>query len=164
MSRGATDPDERVGMYESFFGLQGKPFQLNPDPQFYFGSRGHNRALAYLQYGLYQGEGFIVITGEIGAGKTTLVGHLLETLDRSRFVAARVVSTQLQGDDIVRGAHDIAEGVPEGLRGHTLPKFRPGGILLVHAGGAAGLFSTMIGGWLNGAAGSQPVTREVTWR
>ena len=55
-------------MYESFYGLSGKPFQLNPDPAFYFGSKGHSRAFAYLQYGLYQGEGFIVITGELGAG------------------------------------------------------------------------------------------------
>ena len=59
-------------MYESFFGLTGKPFQLNPDPSFYFGSRGHKRAFAYLEYGLYQSEGFIVITGEVGAGKTTI--------------------------------------------------------------------------------------------
>ena len=68
-------------MYESFYGLSGKPFQLNPDPAFFFGSRGHNRAFAYLQYGLYQGEGFIVITGEIGAGKTTIVRSLMEQLD-----------------------------------------------------------------------------------
>ena len=68
-------------MYESYFGLTGKPFQLNPDPTFYFGSRGHKRAFAYLEYGLYQSEGFIVITGEIGAGKTTIVRSLLEQLD-----------------------------------------------------------------------------------
>ena len=46
-------------MYEAFYGLTGKPFQLNPDPAFYFGSKGHKRAFAYLQYGLYQSEGFI---------------------------------------------------------------------------------------------------------
>ncbi len=68
-------------MYETFYGLTGKPFQLNPDPSFYFGSRGHKRAFAYLEYGLYQSEGFIVITGEIGAGKTTIVRSLLEQLD-----------------------------------------------------------------------------------
>ena len=64
-------------MYETYYGLSGKPFQLNPDPSFYFASRGHKRALAYLEYGLYQGEGFIVITGEIGAGKTTIQRSLL---------------------------------------------------------------------------------------
>ncbi|MFN9774529.1 MAG: ATPase, partial [Burkholderiales bacterium] len=57
-------------MYERFFGLSAKPFQLNPDPDFFFGSKGHRRAMAYLEYGLHQGEGFIVITGEVGAGKT----------------------------------------------------------------------------------------------
>ena len=79
-------------MYESYYGLSGKPFQLNPDPAFFFGSRGHNRAFAYLQYGLYQGEGFIVITGEIGAGKTTIVRSLFEQLDRDTVVAAQIVS------------------------------------------------------------------------
>ena len=89
-------------MYETFYGLCAPPFQLSPDHRFFFESSVHRTALAHLSYGLDRGEGFIVITGEVGAGKTTLVGHLLETLDRSRFVAARVVSTQLQGDDMLR--------------------------------------------------------------
>ena len=55
-------------MYESFYGLSAKPFRLRPDPHFFFGSKGHKRAMAYLEYGLSQGEGFIVITGEVGAG------------------------------------------------------------------------------------------------
>ena len=98
-------------MYESFYGLSGKPFQLNPDPSFFFGSRGHNRAFAYLQYGLYQGEGFIVITGEVGAGKTTIVRSLLEQLDRTKVVAAQIVSTQLDADDMLR-AVGVAFGIP----------------------------------------------------
>ncbi len=89
-------------VYETFFGLTGKPFQLNPDPAFYFGSRGHKRAFAYLQYGLHQSEGFIVITGEIGAGKTTLVRNLLAQVDPTRLVAAQLVSTQLDADDLLR--------------------------------------------------------------
>jgi putative secretion ATPase (PEP-CTERM system associated) len=89
-------------MYESYYGLTGKPFQLNPDPAFFFGSRGHKRAFAYLQYGVYQSEGFIVITGEIGAGKTTIVRSLFEQLDRDRLVAAQLVSTQLDADDMLR--------------------------------------------------------------
>ncbi len=68
---------------------------------------------------------------------------------------------QLSGADIVRGAGGIAEGVPEAFRDSTLPKFRTDGLLVVHAGGGAGLFSTIIGGWANGTTGSQPVTREV---
>ena len=98
-------------MYETFYGLTGKPFQLNPDPSFYFGSRGHKRAFAYLEYGLYQSEGFIIITGEIGAGKTTIVRSLLEQLDPAKVVAAQIVSTQLDADDMLR-AVGVAFGLP----------------------------------------------------
>jgi hypothetical protein len=68
---------------------------------------------------------------------------------------------QLDGDEVVRGAGGIAEGLPEGLAGMTVPKFGEDGLLVVHAGGGAGLFSAIIGGWINGPGGSQPVTREV---
>ncbi len=98
-------------MYESYFNLTGKPFQLNPDPSFYFGSRGHKRAFAYLEYGLYQSEGFIVITGEVGAGKTTIVRSLLEQLDPSKVVAAQLVSTQLDADNLLRSVM-VAFGLP----------------------------------------------------
>jgi putative secretion ATPase (PEP-CTERM system associated) len=98
-------------MYESFYGLSGKPFQLNPDPSFYYGSRGHKRAFAYLEYGLYQSEGFIVITGDIGAGKTTIVRSLLEQLDPAKVVAVQLVSTQLDADDLLR-AVGTAFGLP----------------------------------------------------
>jgi|UPI000691C987 general secretion pathway protein A len=98
-------------MYESHFGLSGPPFQLNPDPAFYFDSRGHSNALAYLKFGVHQGEGFIVVTGEIGAGKTTLVRTLLEGLDAEKVVAAQVVSTQLESGDLLR-AILTAYGVP----------------------------------------------------
>jgi hypothetical protein len=67
----------------------------------------------------------------------------------------------LQGSDIVRGAGGIAEGVPEAFAGATLPKFRDGGLLVAHAGGGAGLFSAIIGGWASGSTGSTPVTLEV---
>ena len=89
-------------MYEAFYGLSKKPFQLNPDPSFYFGSRQHRRAMAYLEYGLHQNEGFIVITGEVGAGKTTLVRSLFNKLDPEQVVAANLVSTQLDADDTLR--------------------------------------------------------------
>ena len=98
-------------MYETYYGLSGKPFQLNPDPSFFFGSRGHKRAFAYLQYGVYQSEGFIVITGEVGAGKTTIVRNLFEQLDRSQLVAAQIVSTHLDADDMLR-AVSTAFGLP----------------------------------------------------
>jgi len=89
-------------VYERHFGLRAKPFQLNPDPDFYFGSRGHRRATAYLEYGLHQAEGFIVITGEVGAGKTTLVRSLLRTLDADTVVPVQIVSTQVGADDLLR--------------------------------------------------------------
>jgi general secretion pathway protein A len=98
-------------MYEAFYRLSGKPFQLNPDPEFFFESRGHKRAFAYLQYGVHQSEGFIVITGDIGTGKTTLVRGLFEKLDRSQLVAAQLVSTQLDADDMLR-AVAVAFGLP----------------------------------------------------
>lgn len=89
-------------MYETFYGLTGKPFQLNPDPAFFFGSKGHSSAYSYLKYGVFQGEGFIVVTGEIGAGKTTLVRTLLAELDPRKVVAVQLVSTQLDADDLLR--------------------------------------------------------------
>ncbi len=89
-------------MYETFYGFAGRPFQLTPDPQFYFESATHRKAMSYLGYGLAQGEGFIVITGDIGAGKTTLVGHLMATIDPQRLIAAKIVSTQVGGDDMLR--------------------------------------------------------------
>ena len=89
-------------MYEAFYGFTGKPFQLNPDPQFYFDSRQHRRAMSFVEYGLHQGEGFIVITGEVGAGKTTLVRNLLAKLDSRQVVAANLVSTQLNAEDTLR--------------------------------------------------------------
>ncbi len=89
-------------MYDTFYSLRGKPFQLNPDPDFFFGSKGHRRAMAYLEYGLHQGEGFIVITGEVGAGKTTLVRNLLRRVPSQSIVAAQIVSTQVTADDLLR--------------------------------------------------------------
>ena len=89
-------------MYEAFYGLTNKPFQLNPDPSFYFGSKQHRRAAAYLDYGMHQNEGFIVITGEVGAGKTTIVRGMLDSLDQKKVVAAHLVSTQLDADDTLR--------------------------------------------------------------
>ncbi|HEY5722978.1 MAG TPA: XrtA/PEP-CTERM system-associated ATPase [Allosphingosinicella sp.] len=89
-------------MYTDFYGLSDRPFQLTPDARYWFESRTHKKAMAYLGYGLAQGEGFIVITGDVGAGKSTLVAHLMATIDRERLTAVSLVSTQVEGDDMLR--------------------------------------------------------------
>ena len=89
-------------MYEAFYGLTSKPFQLNPDPSFFFGSKQHRRAKAYLDYGVSRNEGFIVITGEIGAGKTTILRTLIESLHGSNVVVGHLVTTQLGAEDTLR--------------------------------------------------------------
>jgi general secretion pathway protein A len=89
-------------MYSEHYGLTGQPFQLTPDARFWYDSRTHRKAMAYLGYGLAQGEGFIVVTGEIGAGKSTLVAHVLANIDRARLNAVSLVSTQVEGDDMLR--------------------------------------------------------------
>ena len=80
---------------------------------------------------------------------------------KSRLRAELDALLQIPGVELVRGAGGIAEGMPEAFRDSVLPKFRDGGLQIVHAGGGAGLFSAVIGGWASGAVGSQPVTREV---
>ena len=89
-------------MYDDHYGLSGRPFQLTPDPRFWFDTATHRKAMAYLGYGLAQGEGFIVITGDVGAGKTTLVGHLMDTVDPTRLHVIKIVSTQIEAEDLLR--------------------------------------------------------------
>lgn len=88
-------------MYESYYGLNSKPFQLTPDPAFFFASKWHKRAMSYLQYGLSQAEGFIVITGDIGTGKTTIANSLLADIEDD-IVAAQIVTPKLSPDELVK--------------------------------------------------------------
>lgn len=111
-------------MYETYYNFSSVPFQLTPDIKYFFGSKGHSRAIAHLIYGLSQGEGFIVITGEVGAGKTTLVERLWSQLDRDTYTIARIATTQVSGEDLFRlamagfGLEDDAPG-----RANLLRKF-----------------------------------------
>ena len=89
-------------MYDEHFGLTGRPFQLTPDARFWFETATHRKAMAYLGYGLAQGEGFVVVTGDIGAGKTTLVGHLTALLDPAALNVITIVSTAIPADDLLR--------------------------------------------------------------
>ena len=104
-------------MYESFYGLSTKPFQLNPDPSFYFASKQHRRAKAYLEYGVSRNEGFIVITGEIGAGKTMVLRSLIEGLNGSNVITGHLVTTQLGAEDTLRMV-----GAAFGFRVKDVPK------------------------------------------
>jgi putative secretion ATPase (PEP-CTERM system associated) len=88
-------------MYEEHFGLSAKPFQLSPDTTFFFPSKEHKRALSFLEYGLEQADGFIVITGNVGTGKTTIVQTLLGHLDQREMMVANLVTTQLEEDDLL---------------------------------------------------------------
>lgn len=88
-------------MYEEHFNLSAKPFQLSPDAAFFYPSKEHKRALSFLEYGLSQADGFIVITGDVGTGKTTILQTLLESLNPEELLVATIVTTQLQGDDLL---------------------------------------------------------------
>ena len=89
-------------MFEDHYGLTARPFALTPDPDLWFESATHRKAMAYLGYGLAQGEGFVVITGEIGSGKTTLIRKVMATLDPDRLRPVALVSTQLGPEDTLR--------------------------------------------------------------
>jgi general secretion pathway protein A len=89
-------------VYEQFYGLDGPPFLLTPDTRFFFSSSNHKRAITHLVYGLDQREGFIVITGEVGAGKTMLVEQLWLQLNRATYALSKVVTTQVSSDDLLR--------------------------------------------------------------
>jgi len=89
-------------MYEKFYNLKARPFRLSPDPRFLFRSKVHTKALAYLSYGLQTGEGFIVITGGVGTGKTTLSRLILSRINKSKVIAVELVTSQLESDDLLR--------------------------------------------------------------
>jgi general secretion pathway protein A len=89
-------------MYEKYYGFRDRPFQLTPTPHWFYASKLHKRALAYLQYGLSQGEGFIVITGDVGTGKTTIAGQLLSQLNQDEIIAKQIVTSKLEPDDLIR--------------------------------------------------------------
>ena len=103
-------------MYDDHYGLSDRPFQLTPDPRFWFDTATHRKAMAYLGYGLSQSEGFIVITGDPGTGKTTLVGHLMATIDRKRLNVIRIVTTQIEHEDLL---HMVATGLGVDSHGWT---------------------------------------------
>ena len=89
-------------MYEQYYNLSARPFQLNPDPKFFYRSKGHKRAMAYMRYGMQQEQGFIVVTGDVGTGKTMLVNNLFKEIENENVVAAKIVSTNVKDVDLLR--------------------------------------------------------------
>ncbi len=114
-------------MYESFYRLRKTPFRLTPDPYFFFESRTHKRGAAYLCYAMQQGEGFVVITGEPGTGKTELMLNLIREFDDPHVVFAKIVSTNLNADDflaLVAASFELStEGLGKGILLKKLENF-----------------------------------------
>ena len=103
-------------MYGDYFSLKERPFSLTPDPEFLFLSGSHQQALDHLLFGLESGEGFIVVTGDIGVGKTTVCRALLRRLPE-RFATALVVNTLLTEKELLRTVlDDFGAPVPDGTR------------------------------------------------
>src|ERR1700732_4120569 len=90
-----------TAMYETYFGFKEKPFSLTPDPKFLYRSQSHANAFDLLQYAIRRREGFVVVTGDIGTGKTTLCRALLEQIDRTTFTAL-VLNPFLSEEDLLK--------------------------------------------------------------
>jgi general secretion pathway protein A len=108
-------------MYESFFGLNSDPFRLNADHRFCFNHPSYIRAKGSVQYALYRAEGFVMITGRPGTGKTTLVGDLMASLPARKYVIGHLVSSQLEAGDLLRmAAYAFRVGAQEQQKAHLL--------------------------------------------
>lgn len=103
-------------MYQEFYKFTGKPFQLTPDVRFLFPSTGHKRALSYLLYGLEQREGFVVVTGDVGTGKTLLIQALYKELAGRHMLTANIASANLDAPDIVPA---VAAAFGQSLEGRS---------------------------------------------
>ncbi len=121
-------------MFINHYGLREHPFHMTPDARLFFASSVHGRAYAHLMYGLAQREGFVVVTGEVGAGKTTLVERLCAGLDPAAFAVARIVTTQVSGDDLLRLVADAFGAPSDGTKAALLRGITEA----MRAGGAAG--------------------------
>jgi putative secretion ATPase (PEP-CTERM system associated) len=107
-------------MYVEYFGFHDHPFLMTPDARLFFPSSVHSRAHAHLVYGLTQREGFIIVTGEVGAGKTTLVERLCAELDPATYAVARISTTQVSNEDLLRLVADGFAVEPDGNKASLL--------------------------------------------
>jgi len=92
-------------MYEQFFQLTRKPFDLLPNPDFMFMSRSHNRALSYLDYGIRERVGFILLTGEVGSGKTTIIRNLIKK-NLGKVVLSKIFNTKVDSEQLLAMIND----------------------------------------------------------
>ena len=114
-------------MYEAFYRLTVNPFRLTPDSRFCFPHRTYSRAWAYLQYALKEGEGFVVVTGQPGTGKTTLIEALISDLRQTSFVAAKISSIDLEKMNLLwmvaYAFHLDVEGLDQATLWHHIERF-----------------------------------------
>jgi len=92
-------------MYEEFFGFTAKPFELVPDPEFLYLSRAHKKAITYLEYGIRERNGFLLITGEIGSGKTTILRNILKSLDE-KVTLSKIFNTKVTSEQLLAMIND----------------------------------------------------------
>jgi len=107
-------------MHIDYYGFREHPFLMTPDARLFYASASHSKAYAHLMYGLAQREGFVVVTGEVGAGKTTLIERLCGELDPQGFAIARIATTQVSGDDLLRLVADSFGASAEGEKAIVL--------------------------------------------
>jgi len=91
-------------MYKAYYRLRGDPFRLSPDHAFCYRYPSFAKGRAYMQYALQAAEGFVVVTGAPGMGKTTLINDLLSDYGPSDYLVATLVNTMLEANDILRSA------------------------------------------------------------
>ena len=112
-------------MYEEYYGFAEKPFSLTPDPKYLYRSQSHADAFDLLQYAIRRREGFVVVTGDIGTGKTTLCRALLEEIDRTTFTALVLDPFLSEQDLLKRILQDFGVVSRENIRAGRLAGVRP---------------------------------------
>lgn len=122
-------------MYEQFYGLREEPFRLTPDSRLCFAHPSYKNAKAYMQYALYRGEGFVMVTGHPGTGKSTLISDLISEFDGGKVMFTHLSCTQVKGDDLIRlialnfdldGATEYKSLILHNLKNFFLKLYREG--------------------------------------
>jgi general secretion pathway protein A len=121
-------------MYDSFYGFREMPFNITPDPKFLFLSPTHLDALQHLRYGVFEKKGFIVLTGEVGCGKTTLCRKLLEELDPEHWETALILNPRLTETQLLKAVlTELGEATKARSRDDLLQKLNETLLEKIHA-------------------------------